>query len=208
MLYHFVSQIAPPVPNWIMEWFAQTPQEKVAFWFHVGLIIAVLIGAYILTGFERRFGTTLTLTFASWWVLYKPASAGLLSLNLPENPLIKDGLFTFLGTPDGFSLFLQLIVGIMIVVPFIRYLIQAFIIYPLKYNIRQHEGSQYQKQTAKKQHQLKQKQLKQQRKQIGKQRPQRQKKQTPPAPTQPIEPAEPTAYTDERGNEQDIDFYL
>lgn len=212
MIYNLISRIAPPTPDWVMNWFSETPPEKVTFWFYVGLTIIVSIVAYILIGFERRYGTLLNLSYATWLALFRPAEAGILTLNFSENPMFQNGFFTFLGSPGGFGMFLQFIFGIVILLTLIRFIIQAFIIYPLKHKARQHEGSHYQKQAAKEQQRLKTKQLKQQRKQVGKQptqRKQKQPKQQPAATTQQSSvPPEPTVYTDERGNDNDIDFYL
>lgn len=211
MIYNLIAHIAPPTPEWVLAWFSETPPEQVGFWFYVVLTLCVGVIAYILTGFERRYGTLHNLAYASWFALFRPAEAGLLTLNLPENPLFQNGFFNYLGSPDGFGLFLQLIFGLVILVTLIRFIIQAFIVYPIKYKTRQHEGSQYQKQAAKEQQRLKKKQLKQQRKQVGTNQQQQRKQkaqQAPPATQQPQAPAEPSVYTDERGNDNDIDFYL
>ena len=192
-IYRIITQIAPPVPEWVIEQFNQTPLAQVTFWYHIGIWAIIFIAGYILTGYQKRFATALILSYGAYWALNRPYHAGLLSLDFKTNPLFKDGVLAFLFTDGHFGLLIQLAIGIVLTAMLIRALWYLFIVGPVRHKWRQHEGSAYAKKAQK---------------QRQKQRPVATKgaKKSSPLPEQ--------AHQDDATNEKDatkkddVDFYL
>jgi len=213
MIYNFIARIAPGVPDWVLSMFNETPENQVIFWFHALLFALILLGSYLLTAMERRYGKTLLLAFLTGWINWVPFQNSMYTFSSDTNPMLAD--VPFFQTGDGIALFLQWLAGIVFLAGFLRFLFAVFFIAPLKRRQYRHEGSYYRKQAEKERAKARKKQAKEQRKRQqekekqNKEAPKPKKQTKQQAPVQPQPDHQPSPFTDDKkGSKDDLDFYL
>lgn len=167
LLLTAIDNISPPTPKLILNMFESTSNIQVNFWYHIVIFIIIGIIAFFLSGYQRRYGRLLTLSYTTLWLLFQPFQEGLLTLNLQNHPYINPGIIEYITNGNGLLHTFQLMLGIASLLVTLRFILYVFIIGPIQYKSHQREGIAYRKRANREHQKLQRMKYKQERKNIN-----------------------------------------